>query len=257
MKDHVLIFTENKNHELLIKKKLDNLSLIFIHNDNFEEEKLSHLRFSFIILDESEGKKDIFSLINSIKGNPNTKAVPILVISNKLNKIYLEKLIHSGVANFIPMPIADENIYQTLLEAKSMKNTDEVIAKIKIPVIESKHSTIDNHQIVPHQTVKKIKEALQEKKSVTLALIATKQKPNIKNDLMIQVTKHVFCLISLTKDTKQLYSTILQVKTENTYAGIVSNDHKTYDNIASMINDAKNALARAKETPHGISFYTK
>ncbi len=256
MKDHILIISENRNHEIILRKKLEGLSLIFLSNRQFTEEKLNHLRFSFVIIDESDGH-DTFVIVKAIKENINTKATPILVILSKLNKAYLERLIRHGVANFISMPIADENIFQTLNETAAGKKSEDVISSFTIPIIESHEKELSHHNVIDREMIYKIKQAIASNGLICLALISCKSRPDGLGDLIMQVNDDTFCVISLTKNKKQMVDDILCLKKENLYAGIVTNDDANYSDIAMMIKDGQKALLRARQTPHGISFHTK
>lgn len=256
MKDHILVISENRNHEIILRKKLDGLSLIFLSTRQFAEEKLAHLRFSFVIIDESDGH-DTLTIVKAIKGNINTRATPILVILSKLNKTYLEKLVRNGVANFISMPIADENIFQTLHETAEGKKSEDVISSFTMPIIESPDKDLSNHNVIDREMIYKVREALTSNASVCLALISTENRPEGLGDLLIQVKENLFCVISLSKNKKQMVDDILCLKKQNLYAGIVTTDDAKYSDIAMMIKDGQKALERARQTPHGISFHTK
>ncbi len=256
MKDHILVISENRNHEIILRKKLEGLSLIFLSKSQFTQEKLDHLRFSFVIIDESDGH-DTLAIVKVIKGNSNTKITPILVILSKLNKSYLEKLIRHGVANFISMPIADENIFQTLHETAEGKKSEDVISSFSIPIIESSEKVLSSHNVIDREMIYKIKQALTSNASVCLALISCKSRPDGLGDLLMQVNEDLFCVVSLTKNKKQLVDDILCLKKQNLYAGIVTTDDAKYCDIAMMIKDGQKALSRARQTPHGISFYNK
>jgi len=256
MKDHILVITENKNHELILKKKLSDGSLIFIPAHLFSEEKLSHLRFSFIIIDEIESEKKTLCMVDEIKRHPNTKASPILVITGKLNRSYLERLIRHGVANFLSLPLADENVYQTLKDTASGKKANEVISQMKIPIIEDADQDLGSHSIIAKEEIEKVKQAFIAKGKVVLALFSDSKRPE-SDDLVLDVSQNLYLIVSLTKSKKGLLDDILQIKSKSGYAGIVSTDDHEYSDIAPMIEDAKRALERAKEMPNGFSFYVK
>ncbi|MCH9621205.1 MAG: hypothetical protein S4CHLAM20_06220 [Chlamydiia bacterium] len=257
MKDHILVITENKTHELILKKKLLDSSLIFLPSHNFAKERLEHLRFSFIIIDETEAEKKTLHIVDAVKKHPNTQASPILVITGKLNQSYLERLIHHGVSNFLSLPLADENIYQTLKDTSSGKKANEIISQMKIPVLDDAQVDIDSRSVIDQEAIGRVKKAFINKSHVALALLSTDKKPLFPSDLVMEVSENLFCIISLIKNKRALLDDILQIKNKNAYAGIVSSEDFVYDDIALMIKDAKQALQRAKETPNGISFFVK
>jgi PleD family two-component response regulator len=256
MADHILVLCDNKNHESILRKKLKDASLIFIASSSFAEEKLAHLRFAFIIIDETDAEKKTLTTIDIIKQHANTQAVPILVITGKLNRSYLEKLIHHGVSNFLSLPLADENIFQTLQETEAGQKAEEIISSLQMPIFDDEKD-LSTHSVINQLSIGKIKQAFREKGRVALAIFAGTKKPELKDDLVMEVKSDLYCIISLKKNKKALLDDILQIKSKKNYAGIVSTEDHQYDDITLMIDHAKQALSRAKETPHGISFFVK
>ncbi|MCH9617689.1 MAG: hypothetical protein SP4CHLAM5_11260 [Chlamydiia bacterium] len=253
MKEHVLVITENKNHEIILRKKLKDLPLIFMGVDAALEEKLCHLRFSFILIDDSEGEFDSVEVIKAIKRNSNTAASPLLMITGSLQKDYIEALKHAGISDFITMPLAHENVYQTLMDKAAKTKQKEVIGKIGIPQDVDTATQLSDHQVIHQEAIAHVKEAFKKKELITLALVHTREALKISGDLVLKVKENLYCVISLDKGPKQLLSSLKEDK-KGTFLGIVSSEKKGYSEITSMLVDAEKALKRAKESPYGYSF---
>jgi two-component system chemotaxis response regulator CheY len=254
MKEHVLVITENKNHEIILRKKLKELPLIFIAGNDALEEKLSHLRFSFILIDDSEGEFDSLKVIRAIKENSNTAASPILMITGSLQRDYIEALTNAGVSDFISTPLSHENVYQTLIDKAAIRKQEQVIGKIQIPTGIDKPVNLSDHQVIHQEAIDHVKKAFKEKKLVTLALVKVIKAPEIACDLSLRVRDNLFCVISLDKGRKQLLDSLRKGSKDNLYAGIVSSKKKAYNGITPMLTDAEAALKRALESPYRYSF---
>ncbi len=239
----ILFITSSLHYPIEFKNKFFNFTSIFL-SPKEAEKKIATLPLSFLIIDDDGSAKTLLPICKA-------KKVPILVSTDSLQEEYLEELKQLGVTEFLDYPLNKKNIEETLLRLQKKRQQKELTQEIPIPTNASSTKNISDFEVLPKEIVKQIKDAFSQNKAVTLALVAA---TNFScSELTINIGKNLYCVLSLTKNRKEMLDLIQESK-EKIATGIVSSIKKPYTDISQMLCDAHAALNRAKENPYGYSF---
>ena len=112
---HILVAEDNKTNQILIKLILDDFGLTCdLANDGIEAvEMYNKHKYDLILMDESMPNMSGTEAMQTIREN-HSNVVPIIVVTANTMKGSSEKYIKAGMDDFVPKPIDETLLYNTL-----------------------------------------------------------------------------------------------------------------------------------------------
>lgn len=125
------IITDASYYPIYFKQKFGDLYYISpLSVTDFELKDLKFLYAHIIIIDDQAFGEDIFTLISHIRRMPHYHDKPILIITTKLKRAYIDRLIKAGANDILREPLVDEVVAKCLHDVEKRKKISEKLYTI-------------------------------------------------------------------------------------------------------------------------------
>jgi CheY-like chemotaxis protein len=114
---NVLVIEDDKLMGQLIAEILDDIgfNVTTAANGHLAFEKLHQRNIDFILLDLLLPEMDGFEIYQKIQQNPDTKDIPVMIISAWADDRNREKGSRMGIQHFLPKPFTEDELLFTIL----------------------------------------------------------------------------------------------------------------------------------------------
>lgn len=125
---NVLVVEDDKIMGQMVAEILDDVgfAVVTASNGTTAFEKLQENPVDFIVLDILLPKMDGFEIYSRLQANPDTKDIPVMIITAWADDRHMEKASQMGIQHFLAKPFTeDELLYEiySLLRGHSQKGT--------------------------------------------------------------------------------------------------------------------------------------
>lgn len=168
-----------------IKKVLKGAYYVMDAKDSYTAlEWLRNTPVEVLILDFKTLDEPLFNFCQHIRKTPGLEKVPILLITNKIQKIFSVEALNAGVTDFIHEPLIATEIYERIaasLKSKIVtKKMSLVTSKIRnAPLIPKNTQVLLDRMLLNDKTLKEISEAKKVAMPLSLLMIALDDYTNI------------------------------------------------------------------------------
>lgn len=176
----LLVVTSNPSVRFWIKKHMDEQFFI-INADNYNQAMDAlNARLDFIIVDANLDGCDALALCKELSKRTKKALVPILLITGRLKKSFLDKAIASGVSDFLSDQLNLEELQMRiatgLKAASTRERTEGLGIAIKVPKMAS--VSLKNKFLLDKQALQLLAAAKEESAPVALLLMRIDQLKN-------------------------------------------------------------------------------
>lgn len=154
-----------------------------------------------IILDYKTLDEPLMNLCQHIRKTKGCETIPILLISNKLQKSFTVDSLNAGVTDFLHEPLDPGEVFERITVALKSKIVSKkmslVTSKIKAsPMIPQNTRTLLNRVLINDQTLQKISEEKKIATPLSLLMIQLDQMDRLSDTLGDQVLEEVIAAVT-------------------------------------------------------------
>ncbi|HMQ50615.1 MAG TPA: response regulator [Anaerolineae bacterium] len=114
---NVLVVEDDKIMGQMVTDILDDVGfeVTRVLNGKMAFEKLNEKKIDFIILDILLPEQDGFQIYSKLQENPETKDIPVMIVSAWADERNIEKASKLGIQHFLPKPFTEDELMYTIL----------------------------------------------------------------------------------------------------------------------------------------------
>jgi chemosensory pili system protein ChpA (sensor histidine kinase/response regulator) len=114
---NVLVIEDDKIMGLMVTEILDDIGfeVVTATNGRIAFEKLKQHPVDFIVLDILLPEMDGFEVHANLQANPDTKDIPVMIITAWSDEKNIEKANQMGIRHFLPKPFTEDELVYTIL----------------------------------------------------------------------------------------------------------------------------------------------
>lgn len=234
----ILLFTDIGSTRVFLKKTLhEDYYILEVDSPKELLDKVKTTKLEVIIIDDKL-KIDLSFLLKQIRTLPNTKHLPILVITSNLKRSYMKELLTAGATEFLREPLEDTEVLVRIVTATQLQSVHQKLGPIaqslsqQLPTLAGKK--LSGSRVSIHdQALKEINKAIQNKQSISLLMVDIDHLEKVKTrwgepallELLDSIEKHFNSLLRtqdvLINPTQDRYIVVLP-KTSETAAKILA-----------------------------------
>ncbi len=283
-KKSLVLITDTTYYPIYFKQKLSDLySITPLAANDFEIKDLKYIFSDLVVIDDKAFGEGIFRLITEIRRTNHYQDKPILIITEKLKKTHIKRLIKAGANDFLREPLEDAEIQ---LKLKNVEKYQQMSAKLlhlaeKMSILpEEKTPTLKHRFLLNRYALDPIKKKIEQGSPLSILAISIDQEGHITetiNEEMCHLIKtllspedHLFALsinhlLLILDEASAKKGLMIAERVKHEVSSRSFNDRKftlsiglcmqkkpPYTSINEMINDAKNAALQAKKTGNCI-----
>lgn len=276
----LLLITNSTYYPIFFRHYLPNYYTA-VSSASFTFEDLELIKPTCIIIDDQPFKETIFELCIQLRKRKAFQHTPLLIITGKLKRVYIQRLAGAGVNGFIREPLEEQDLVERIQDAEKFQNLGKKLGGVAdtalhTPSPQTLGSTmqklfLDKGHLEPfYATIKAgkpisllaISVEYSDKHEFTEQQITQIIKCVINPvDLLIPLSHGKYVLIlnhTPPKEALFIAETLRDVIVHTLHIsitiGIASQKKPPYANIHDMIFDAKKALLTAEQK--GVSIET-
>ncbi|MCK4934563.1 MAG: response regulator [Simkaniaceae bacterium] len=187
----LIIYSKSSFKKAFFEKVLqEDFEILSAESDEEFSQKLEQLKISLIILDEKTLESSPEEVCNTIQ-KKGVKNAPILLITSKLKKIVIQKLLQTGITDFLREPLDEDEVNERIETAKRLQKTERKVAELRAAITEKTIATkdISKRFIFDERVLNTIQNATGDKNPLSLLLIELK---NCKEETLFQTKLKCF-----------------------------------------------------------------
>ncbi len=280
----LVLISDTTFYPIYFKQKLaDDYTVTPLAASGFEITDLKYIFSDLVVIDEKPFGENLFRLITEIRRTNHYQDKPILVITGKLKKAHIDRLIKAGVNDFLREPLEDKEILDKL---KNVGKYHEMSAKLHslagkmTPMSKEKTRSLKNRFLLNRYALDPIKKKLQEGGYISVLALCIDQENLLteaiyeemchfvraalaSEDLLFALNLSHFLIILDETSAKKGLMIAERLKNDvlsrsfgdeqfTLSIGLCAQKRPPHTSINEMINDAKNAALKAKESGNCI-----
>ncbi len=114
---NVLVIEDDKVLGQMVTEILDDVGfeVTTASNGRVAFEKLKQRQIDFIVLDILLPEMDGFEIYANLQANPETKDIPVMLVTAWADEKNIERASHIGIQHFLPKPFTEDELLYTIL----------------------------------------------------------------------------------------------------------------------------------------------
>lgn len=290
-KKSLALITNATYFPIYFKKKLDAIYHITpVDAQDFTLEDIKFIFADVIVIDDKPFGNEIFKLLTQIRRMPNYHDKPIIIITAKLKKSYIDLLIKAGANDFIREPLEDKDVLDRL---KNVEKYHEMSSKLhtlagKMTSSSEVHTTLKDRFLLNKLALQPMHRTIKEGGYICVMFLSVDQKMRLteegfndmtnhlkvsvrNDDLLFAIGHGVFLVMLDNTAAKKGFMIAQSLKDDvssNKFSaqsgkeaftlsiGMAAQTKPPYKDLSYMIRDAKNALTLAEKNGNQIIIHT-
>lgn len=234
----ILLFTDVGSTRVFLKKIFkDDYYILEVESAKELLEKIKTTKIEVIIIDDKL-KIELPFLLKESRSLPNTKHLPILIITTNLKKSYMKGILTAGATEFLHEPLDEIEVLKRIQMATQTQSMQQKLGPIAQSISQNLPSLtgkkLSSSRVSVHdQVLKEVNHALQNKQTISLLMVDIGHLEKVKirwgesilMELIELIEKHLRTLLRtqdiLINATEERYVVILP-KTSETAAKILT-----------------------------------
>lgn len=283
----LVIISDTAYYPIFLRQSLSDTYHIYpLSASDFTMNQALGLSIDVIIIDDRSFGDEIFTLCREFRKRIHFHNLPILIITSKLRKAYIDRLIKAGANDFIREPLEKEDLLDKLQDVEKYRQIQGKLVGIHDTLAPSKGlgSSLKNRFLLDRAAMTPIIKTINEGSPVCVIAIFIDQGDEIppvlheainsffksqlrKGDLLYPLGHSNYLILLnqtsirgahlIAENMKEAISLNEFIDEDRPIKitlsiGIAGQKRPPYANINEMIIDAKNALMKAKEVGNQI-----
>ena len=276
------LITDTTFYPIYFKQKFEGLYHISpLSSKEFEIKDLKFLFADVIVIDDQFFGDGIFRLLTEIRRMSHYQDKPIIIITGKLRKTHIDRLIKAGANDFIREPIEDQDVLDRLKDVEKYQVMSAKLHSIagKMTPLPISEGSLKNRFLMNRDALAPIQKSIKEGGYLVAMSASIDQEHRLcdisyeeitnfikmsirKDDIFFAIgggkfivffdntsSKKGFMIAESLKDdvSSRSFRTNTGEEKFTLSIGLAPQKKPPYIDVKEMINDARNAATRAKE----------